>query len=62
MAVCPGITDTAIVPRDAEWLQPALQAVKILAPVEIAAAVCRTIQDDTQSGDCVIVQNEPLEA
>ena len=62
MAVCPGITDTAIVPRDAEWLQPALQAVKMLAPAEIAAAVCRTIQDDAQFGGYVTVQNEPLEA
>ena len=24
MAICPGVTDTAIVPHDAEWLKPAL--------------------------------------
>ena len=62
MAVCPGITDTAIVPRDAEWLQPAMQAVKMLAPAEIAAAVCRPLTDAAPFGGYVTVQNEPLEA
>ena len=58
MAVCPGITDTRIVPQDAEWLQPALQAVKILQPEDIAAAVKGIIDDESLSGDQVTVQNE----
>jgi len=62
MAVCPGITDTAIVPKDAEWLQPALQRVKILQPSDIAAAVKRIINDESLSGDHVVVQNEEVGA
>jgi len=58
MAVCPGITDTRIVPKDAEWLQPALQAVKILEPEDIANAVKGIIEDDSLSGDQITVQNE----
>lgn len=61
MAVCPGIVDTAIVPQDAEWLQPALAAVQILQPVDIANAVKGIIEDDTLSGDHVVVQNTPVE-
>ncbi len=59
MAVCPAIVDTAIVPRDAEWLQPALRAVKMLAPAEIAAAVKTVIEDDSAAGDFITVENEP---
>lgn len=59
MAVCPGIVDTAIVPHDAEWLQPALQAVNILKPADIAAAVKQIIEDESLSGDQITVQNEP---
>jgi 3-oxoacyl-[acyl-carrier protein] reductase len=60
MAVCPGITDTRIVPKDAEWLQPALQAVKILEPEDIARAVKGIIEDDSLSGDQITVQNEQV--
>ena len=59
MAVCPAIVDTAIVPHDAEWLQPALQAVRMLAPADIARAVKGIIEDDTAAAECVIVDNEP---
>ena len=59
MAVCPGIVDTAIVPHDAEWLQPALQAVNILKPADIANAVKGIIEDESLAGDQVTVQNEP---
>ena len=62
MAVCPGITDTAIVPKDAEWLQPALQKVKILQPEDIARSVCDIIADETLAGDQITVQNEPAVA
>jgi NAD(P)-dependent dehydrogenase (short-subunit alcohol dehydrogenase family) len=58
MAICPGITDTAIVPKDAPWLQPALQSVRILEPADIAREVCRIVEDDSLSGDYVVVQNE----
>lgn len=58
VAVCPGITDTAIVPKDADWLQPALKRVKILTPDDIARAVCRIVEDDTLAGDYVRVENE----
>ena len=59
MAVCPAIVDTAIVPHDAEWLQPALQAVKMLKPSDIAAAVQSIIENDSLAGDYVTVNNEP---
>lgn len=58
MAICPGITDTAIVPKDAEWLQPALKRVKILTPEDIAREVCRIVEDDSLAGDYVKVENE----
>lgn len=60
MAICPGITDTAIVPKDAVWLQPALQRVKILVPEDIALEVCKIVEDDTLSGGHVVVQNEAV--
>ncbi|MEK9822059.1 MAG: SDR family NAD(P)-dependent oxidoreductase [Gammaproteobacteria bacterium] len=62
MAVCPGVVDTAIVPHDAEWLQPSLAAIKIMQPGDIANAVKGIIEDDTLAGDQVTVQNEPAEA
>lgn len=58
MAVCPGITDTAIVPHDAEWLKPALEAVVVLQPEDIAEAVRNIIADDSLAGDQVTVQNQ----
>lgn len=58
MAVCPGITETAIVPWDAPWLKPALDAVVLLQPEDIADAVRKIIEDDSLSGEHVTVQNE----
>ena len=60
MAVCPGMTDTAIVPHDAEWLQPALASTKLLQPEDIADSVKKIIEDDGVTGDYVVVTNEPL--
>lgn len=62
VAICPGITDTAIVPKDADWLQPALKRVKILTPEDIAREVCRIVEDDSLAGDYVKVENEPAVA
>ena len=62
MAVCPGVVDTAIVPHDAEWLQPSLAAIKIMQPGDIANAVKGIVEDDSLAGDQVTVQNEPAEA
>lgn len=56
--LCPAITDTAIVAREAEWLQSILQAIRMLEPEEIAAEVRRIIEDDSLSGDAVMVNNE----
>jgi hypothetical protein len=58
MAICPGIVDTAIVPKDQEWLKPVLAVVKMLTPERIAATVCDIIEDDTLSGDFVTVNND----
>jgi 3-oxoacyl-[acyl-carrier protein] reductase len=60
MAICPGITDTAIVPKDAPWLQPALERVKILQPEDVAREACRIVEDDSLAGDQVTVQNEQV--
>lgn len=62
MAICPGITDTAIVPKGAEWLKPALERVKILKPSDIARAVREIIEDDSLSGDQVTIQNQQIAA
>lgn len=59
MTVCPGIVDTAIVPRDAEWLQPALASLKALTPRDIAEVVVSVIEDDSRAGEFVTVENEP---
>jgi len=52
------IVDTAIVPRDQEWLKPVLAAVKMLSPDDIALSVCGIVEDDTLSGDFVTVDHE----
>ena len=61
MAVCPGMTDTAIVPREAEWLQPALAANKMLRPEDIAVAVKEIIENESLAGDYLVVANEKIE-
>jgi NAD(P)-dependent dehydrogenase (short-subunit alcohol dehydrogenase family) len=62
MAICPGIVDTAIVPKDAPWLAPALAAVKMLHPEDIARTVLDIITDDTLAGDQITISNEPAAA
>lgn len=62
MAICPGIVDTAIVPKDAAWLAPALAAVKMLHPDDIAKTVLQIIADDTLAGDQITISNEPAAA
>lgn len=62
MAICPGITDTAIVPHDAPWLKPALERVKILRPEDIARVVGEIIENDSLAGDQITIQNEPAAA
>jgi 3-oxoacyl-[acyl-carrier protein] reductase len=60
MAVCPGITDTDIVQREAEWLKPALQMLKIYRPEDVAEAVREIIADDSASGEFVALHNEVI--
>ena len=60
--LCPAITDTAIVAKDAPWLKPMLQQVKLLQPEDIAAEIKRIIEDDTLAGDAVVVSNQPADA
>jgi NAD(P)-dependent dehydrogenase (short-subunit alcohol dehydrogenase family) len=62
MAICPGIVDTAIVPREAAWLAPALAAVRILQPEDIARTVLEVIADDTLAGEQITISNEPAAA
>ncbi|KQZ73776.1 hypothetical protein ASE06_15680 [Sphingopyxis sp. Root214] len=56
--LCPAVTDTAIVAKDAPWLKPILQSIRMLEPDEIAAHVQRIIENDSLSGDAVTVNNE----
>lgn len=62
MAICPGVVDTAIVPKDAEWLQPVLKTLKILHPDDIARAVMDIVADDSLAGDQVTISNAPADA
>ena len=57
VAICPGVTDTAIVPHDAEWLKPALARVDFLTPDEIVAVMLEVIGDETVFGDYVRIDN-----
>lgn len=62
-AVCPGVTNTPILAKTggdkvADWLEPLLKQIKVLEPEDIANAVVRLVEDDTASGEFVVVQNE----
>jgi NAD(P)-dependent dehydrogenase (short-subunit alcohol dehydrogenase family) len=57
MAICPGITDTAIVDHEAPWLRPALDAIQMLRPEDIAEEIRRIVEDDSLAGDYVKVEN-----
>lgn len=58
--LCPAVTDTPIVAKDADWLQPILESIRLLRPEEVAEEVRRIIEDDSVSGEAVVVHNEPL--
>ena len=60
MAICPGITDTAIVPKDAAWLRPFLGSIVLLTPEDIAREVCRIVEDDALAGDYVAIGNQQV--
>jgi 3-oxoacyl-[acyl-carrier protein] reductase len=62
IAVCPGITDTPIVQREAEWLQPALNVLKFLRPEDVAAVVANMIADETNAGEYAALNNEMMSA
>ncbi len=65
-AVLPGITDTNIMATTgpdntvADWLAPALTAMKILPTERIAATVLDLISDESKAGVDVVVENEML--
>lgn len=59
VALCPGWTDTSMLPRDAEWLEPALKNLQLIQPEQIAEAVKDIIEDDSLAGDHVIIENQP---
>lgn len=62
VAICPGMVDTAIVPREAAWLKPALSAVNMLSPEDVANEVRRIIEDDSLSGELIALHNTALQA
>jgi 3-oxoacyl-[acyl-carrier protein] reductase len=63
--VCPGLVDTAMVKetgdgeQPGEWLKPFHDAVTLLRPEDIAAAVLALVADDTKVGEVVTVENAP---
>lgn len=60
--LCPAVTDTAIVAKDADWLKPILENIRLLHPEEIAEHVRRIILDDSLNSDAVVVNNERISA
>ena len=62
-AVLPGIVDTDIInktgdgTRPAEWLEPALQAINMLQPEEIAEVVVEFVEDESLCGETRVVAN-----
>ena len=64
-AVCPGVTNTPILAKTggdkvADWLEPLLKQIKVLQPEDIADAVVGLIEDDSKSGEYVVVENEVI--
>lgn len=62
--VCPGLVDTPMILETgdgsiAPWLRPFHDAVKLLRPEEIAAAVLELVRDDTKIAEVVSVGNAP---
>ena len=42
----------------ADWLEPLLKQIKVLEPEEIASVVVGLVEDDSKSGEFVVVQND----
>jgi NAD(P)-dependent dehydrogenase (short-subunit alcohol dehydrogenase family) len=66
-AVCPAITETGMLAATggsapAQWLQTAMAQVRILSPEDIARAVLDLIEDESKSGEYILVDNEPAPA
>ena len=63
--VCPGLVDTPMMRGTgdgvnvADWLRPVHDAVELLQPEDIAAAVLDLVRDDSQVGEAVVVENRP---
>ena len=60
VAICPGVTDTAIVPHDAEWLKPALASVTFLTPDDIVDAMVTVINETALTASYIRVDNQRL--
>lgn len=64
-AVLPGIVDTAILAktgdgtRAARWLEPLMADIARIAPDDIAEVVLELVRDETQAGQCIVVDNPP---
>ena len=63
--VCPGLVDTPMIRGTgdgvnvADWLRPVHDAVQLLQPEDIAAAVLGLVSDDTKVAEVVTVENQP---
>ena len=64
--VCPGLTDTPMLQKTgpggrglADFLKPVHDAVRLIAPEDIAAAVLALVEDEAQAGAVVDVPNAP---
>jgi 3-oxoacyl-[acyl-carrier protein] reductase len=63
-AVCPGVTATPMLQKTgngkvADWLAPLLSQIKMLQPEDIANAVVSLVEDESKSGEYLVVDNEP---
>ncbi len=58
VAICPGVTDTAIVPHDAAWLKPALASVQFLTPDDIVDVMVQVIGETELTASYVRVDNQ----
>jgi len=63
--VCPGLVDTPMLRGTtaggaiADWLQPVVDAVELLQPEDVAAAVLDLIRDDSKVAEVVTLENRP---
>jgi len=62
MAICPGLTDTPLLPKDAGWLSPYLPSVILFTPEDIAREVVRIVEDDTLAGEHVLLSERLVSA